>query len=553
MGLAHSPSIVTNGLVFAYDMANTLKSWKGAPTVNHFSIPTPDSSNNVTFSINGTGIFQRVYSGTYGGYTIKPTDVVYKYVLGLAPTGCHYHGNTISVTAGQSPTWSFDYYIDPSTTGYPVTNYLANIESSVGVGAAIGDPTPSIIGVWKRATQTSAPASTNGTFNAYLYPGACGSQLATGGFILYKNPQVEFNSFATPFVAGTRLANNNLESTPNYPTWNASGNGSSASGGTLTFVNGSYNSKGVWDLYKTYSGLSTATNYTWSALVKLGTATNLLVTMNNASAWNTGPSTIAKDQLSTTSWTRVSITGTTNTGSFNIHLGASANSELAATIQSGGTVFLQDVRLELTGSQTTLVDLTGNSTVTPGTLTYASDNTFNFDYTGPGYVSVPLATAFNKTEGTINLWLYPTRYNGGNGYFVNREDATANAVDWFWIGPYGDTLYFRIGNGGDCCSNDLSFGNVSTVIPLNTWVNMCFTWKANGTSVIYKNGVLLTSRAIGNIPNTNPAANGRFGLGHAYADSYYNGKMPVAQIYNRQFTNAEVISNFNALRGRYGI
>jgi hypothetical protein len=28
--------------------------------------------------------------------------------------------------------------------------------------------------------------------------------MATGGFILYKNPQVELNSFATPFVAGTR-------------------------------------------------------------------------------------------------------------------------------------------------------------------------------------------------------------------------------------------------------------------------------------------------------------------------------------------------------------
>ena len=199
-----------------------------------------------------------------------------------------------------------------------------------------------------------------------------------------------------------------------------------------------------------------------------------------------------------------------------------------------------------------IVDLRNTNTVTAN-LTYASDNTFSFDYTLPGYISVPLSTAFNKTEGTMNFWLYPTRYNGGNGYFVNREDATANATDWFWIGPYSDTFYFRIGNGTDCCSNDLSFGSVSTVIPLNNWINMCFTWKANGTSVIYKNGVLHTSRAIGNIPNTNPAANGRLGLGHGNLDSYFNGKMPIAQIYNRQFTAAEVLQNFNALRGRYGV
>jgi hypothetical protein len=245
-----------------------------------------------------------------------------------------------------------------------------------------------------------------------LYPGACGAQLATSGFVLFKNPQVEFNapgSVPSPFVAGTRSTSNNI------------------------------------------------------------------------------------------------------------------------------------------------VDLTGRSTTTAGSLTYNSDNTFNFDYTGPGFVSVPLATAFNKTEGTINLWLYPTRYNGGNGYFVNREDATANAVDWLWIGPYSDSFYFRIGNGSDCCSNDLAFGSFSSVVPLNTWVNMCFTWKANNTSAIYKNGVLYTSRSIGAIPNTNPASNGRFGFGHANADNYYNGKMPVAQIYNRQLTAAEVLSNFNALRGRYGI
>jgi hypothetical protein len=201
----------------------------------------------------------------------------------------------------------------------------------------------------------------------------------------------------------------------------------------------------------------------------------------------------------------------------------------------------------------TIIDLTSQNTATAGSLAYSSDNTFDFNYASPSYISVPLATALNKVEGTINLWLYPTRYNGGNGYFVNREDASANAVDWLWIGPYSDSFYFRIGNGADCCSNDLSFGSVSTVIPLNNWINMCFTWKANGTSNIYKNGVLYTSRSIGNIPNTNPASNGRFGLGHANGDNYYHGKMPVAQIYNRQLTALEVQQNFNALRGRYSV
>jgi len=366
-----------------------------------------------------------------------------------------------------------------------------------------------------------------------------------------RKHQMEFGTVSTPFVNGTRYANSNLESSPSYPSWNTNG-GSSYSGGTLTFVASNSYDTHNWDFYKTYSGLSTGTNYTWSALVKLGTASNLIITMNNTQAWNTGPSTVVAG-LSSTDWTRVSITGTTNTGSFNLHLGSSANSEVYSRPQSGGTVFIQDVRLVLSQSQTAVSDMMNQSTISPNSLTYNSDGTFDFTYSNPSYLTIPLASAFNKTEGTMNFWVYPTRYNGGNGYFVNREDASANAVDWFWIGPYSGTFYFRIGDGSTCCNNDLAFGSVSSVIPLNTWTNMCFTWKINGTSAIYKNGILYTSRSIGNIPTTNPANNGRIGLGHSNADDYFNGKMSQVQIYNRQLTDLEVFQNFNSLRGRYGL
>ena len=60
-------------------------------------------------------------------------------------------------------------------------------------------------------------------------------------------------------------------------------------------------------------------------------------------------------------------------------------------------------------------------------------------------------------------------------------------------------------------------------------------------------------RSISTIPSTSPDTYGRFGLGHSNADSYYNGKMPVAQIYNRQLSDSEVFQNFNAMRGRYGV
>ena len=185
--------------------------------------------------------------------------------------------------------------------------------------------------------------------------------------------------------------------------------------------------------------------------------------------------------------------------------------------------------------------------------TYSSANGGSLVFDGTNdYVSIPLSTSLNKTQGTMNFWVYPTRYNGSNGYFVNRDSSTYNAVDWLWIGPYSDTFYFRLGNGSDCCTNDLSFGSVSSVIPLNSWTNMCFTWVSNGTSAIYKNGTLYTSRSIGNVPSTNPSATGIIGLGHGgNGDEFFAGRIAQTQIYNRALSAAEVSQNYNALKSRY--
>lgn len=205
MAQTNFPLIVTDDLVFCYDANNTGKSWKGRPIVNQFAIPTPAANDNVTFSVQGTGTFQRVPANTvYGGYRVKDTDVVYRYNLGT--NGCHYHGNDVTISAGVTATWSCDYYVDPTCTDYPVTNFLANFEGVVTGGAS--DPTPSIKGVWKRFTISSTAGST-GNCRMLLYPGGCSSsRLASNGFILFRNPQVEFSAPGnqpSPFVAGTRL------------------------------------------------------------------------------------------------------------------------------------------------------------------------------------------------------------------------------------------------------------------------------------------------------------------------------------------------------------
>lgn len=171
-------------------------------------------------------------------------------------------------------------------------------------------------------------------------------------------------------------------------------------------------------------------------------------------------------------------------------------------------------------------------------------------------IQVPLAGNFNKLEGTISAWVYPTAYNGSNGIFVNRDSSTVNSTDWLWIGMWnnGSTFYFRIGQASGCCSNDLTFGSASSSIPLNTWTNIDCTWKSAGQSIIYINGELKVSRTISTIPATNPSATGRIGLGHGNGSARsWDGKIDQFKIYGRQLDAIEILKNYNALKKRFGL
>lgn len=202
-----------------------------------------------------------------------------------------------------------------------------------------------------------------------------------------------------------------------------------------------------------------------------------------------------------------------------------------------------------------IVDQTGRSVVTTNSLTYNSDSTFNFaGGNDASTISIPLSTAFNKLTGTISMWVNPNGYSGSNGLFVNRDVSTANAVDWLWMGSWnsGNPFFFRLGDGSTCCNNDLTLSNWATYCPVGSWTYVTCSWTSAGTSKIYTNGVQRASRTISAIPSTNPSTTGRIGLGHGSPGSW-NGKIGLVQIYDRQLSDAEVLINFNAQKGRYGL
>lgn len=226
----HGLQIVKNGLVLNLDAGN-----KKSFSTNRFqSYGSGSVTENIGFAINGTGTFQRVAFGTViGGYTVKPTDVVYSYALGV--NGCHYHGSSVAIPAGVYATFSFDYLVT-GATGYPGTDFLASFENGLSGYTGVAN---NLQNVWQRRSFTSGPTGSATTLNMYLYPGGCtgaASRLADSGTIYYRNPKVEFTN--------TDTGNSTFSSSTSVSTWyDISGNGNNC-----TLVNGptsSYINKGA--------------------------------------------------------------------------------------------------------------------------------------------------------------------------------------------------------------------------------------------------------------------------------------------------------------------
>ena len=143
MGLSHSPSIVTNGLVFAYDMANTKKSWKGKPLTNYYG----DISTSASLRPNSTSHYwdgnQWIVDSTYTHPGVSgPIGVflglVYKHTSGALNST--WSGNSygyvlkdIASTSGSRYTMSSWVYMSgdcnisaiPSTTEGATTNNIS--------------------------------------------------------------------------------------------------------------------------------------------------------------------------------------------------------------------------------------------------------------------------------------------------------------------------------------------------------------------------------------------------------------------------------------------
>jgi hypothetical protein len=280
--------------------------------------------------------------------------------------------------------------------------------------------------------------------------------------------------------------------------------------------------------------------------------------INNSQLWRANGSDRAVtgdwNPIYTTSWQRFSTSGPVEAGTvlqyFPVHGGA---------ITGGVTIQFCGFQLELgtyatpfvagTRSNTqALLDLTGLDIITATSLTYLSDGSFTFNGSN-NYLTISTFASKPTTAITCESWIKPTKPTV-TGTIRGGSISSTNSM---YLGIIDST------DGGATFSlhwaNQTNLSRVASwngSVPNNAWSHIVGTY--DGTIMrAYLNGVQIYAEAqTGTIPDATYVL-GTYGLGLTDGVHNFNGLLPLSRIYNIALTSAEVMQNFNAMRGRYGI
>lgn len=359
-----------------------------------------------------------------------------------------------------------------------------------------------------------------------------------------------------------------------YASWNGSsfvlGYNYANLGATYTYktgVSNPVNAPGVMEYftgttgYKYFSIDSTAVpttgNYTFSYYARVLNAASS--NLGNSQLWraNGTDRTVTGNwnPTITSDWTKFSTTGPVEAGTilqyFPVH-GGSITGGLYVQY-CGFQLESGDISTPLVigtrSNAQSIIDLTGNNTVTVSDLTYAADNTFSFDGSNDN-LNCGNNGAINFGTGSFTVSAWFKRYsNATTNLRLLSKAAGSDTAD--------------AANAGFCffgSNSGVSFGvnptAARTIInaasySVNQWVNVVGLVERGVSMRTYQNGSLVASATApsGSVSGTTSLFVGD----NVGSNLRWQGEIPIVNIYNRALTAEEILQNFNALRGRFGI
>lgn len=216
---------------------------------------------------------------------------------------------------------------------------------------------------------------------------------------------------------------------------------------------------------------------------------------------------------------------------------------------SSGTFQISDIQIEAkpyaTAFTTTsrnntqsILDLTRNNTITANSVTYSADGNFSFNGTS-NYITAPSLGTFSNYS--IELWVKMNSLSGQQRLFSTPGGGTFTVR---WNGSDFDFHY----NPADGSPPSTVTSATGLTYNTSTYYNLVATNSISNGARFYVNGELKGTgeRAI----NLTSAC--YFGADHTLS-LWANCILPIAKIYSRELSSAEIYQNFNSLRGRFSV
>jgi len=205
------------------------------------------------------------------------------------------------------------------------------------------------------------------------------------------------------------------------------------------------------------------------------------------------------------------------------------------------------------GSGTTWFDMSGNgNNGTNSNMTYVNDVQGAFSFNNSSSVStIPNSSSLNPTTGlTIEAWV---KFDGNDSDFIFEKGDVNTQYSLFSHGGSLNDLRFRTYHGGYGSHTDLSVNKTTVGISTGNWYHCVGSWDGS-LKKIFVNGALKGQQSgitANLVTRTTGAAVGRFG--GTSTGYYFGGDIAKVAIYSIGLNNSQVLNNYNALKGRFGL
>jgi len=225
-----------------------------------------------------------------------------------------------------------------------------------------------------------------------------------------------------------------------------------------------------------------------------------------------------------------------------------------AVALNGAPVLCLDAgsKISYPGSGTAWTDLSGNAN--NGTLvngpTFDSANGGSLVFNGTNqYASTPLSLG-GYTEYTVAAWIKTTVANKEILSTYGQTGSGITSVFELFISASNKIAVYVYNTTGAA-----SYRTSTTSITTGSWIYCVGVYQGSSATLnTYVNGILNNGALTGTIPAAVASGTSTVVIGNVNSGSYYfNGSMGQVSIYNRALSATEIATNFELLRGRYGI